>query len=139
MASTSSNAFITQGIKSKGWFALEPKSGAARRPLLHQPMVACQPTESLEQTTGQWVSAETYSLYLYCNVRGQSLDIFDRLLTPSHFKPMEIETKRVLAALLRLSIAAASENSYSELYENSTVEDDYLFIVELILNNNSHV
>jgi hypothetical protein len=49
---------------------------------------------------------------------------------------MEMETTRAIHALLRLSIAASSEHPYAELYENSTVEDDYFYILNLILNNN---
>jgi len=46
---------------------------------------------------------------------------------------MELETKRALTALVRLCIAASTTNEYSDFYENSTVEDDYLFIADLIL------
>lgn len=51
---------------------------------------------------------------------------------------MEMETKRAMHALLRLSIAASSEKEYSEIYEISTLEDDYFYILELILNNNNN-
>jgi len=50
---------------------------------------------------------------------------------------MEMETTRAIHALLRLSIAASSEHPYSELYENSTLEDAYFYVLNLILNNNN--
>ena len=51
---------------------------------------------------------------------------------------MEIERKRAMHALFRLSIASFCEQTYSDLYTNSTLEDDYFYILELILNNNNN-
>jgi len=51
---------------------------------------------------------------------------------------MEFETKRAMHALFRLSIASFCEQSYPDLYTNSTLEDDYFYILELILNNNNN-
>ena len=57
--------------------------------------------------------------------------------TPIQLKLMEMETKRAMHALLRLSIAASSKDEYWTIYEVSTLEDDYFYILELILNNNN--
>lgn len=51
---------------------------------------------------------------------------------------MDLDTKRAMYALLRLSIAASSEDEYATIYAASTLEDDYVYILELILNNNNN-
>lgn len=48
---------------------------------------------------------------------------------------MELEKKRAMHALFRLSIASFCEQSYSDLYDKSKLEDDYFCILELIINN----
>lgn len=58
--------------------------------------------------------------------------------TLTQLKLMEMETKRAMHALLRLSIAASSEDEYATIYSASTLEDDYFYILELILNNNNN-
>lgn len=58
--------------------------------------------------------------------------------TLTQLKLMEMETKRALYALLRLSISASSEHQYAEFYLDSSLEDDYFYILDLILNNNNN-
>ena len=58
--------------------------------------------------------------------------------TLTHIQIMKPETKRALYALLRLSISASSEHQYAEFYLDSNLEDDYFYILDLILNNNNN-
>jgi len=66
------------------------------------------------------------------------IDTPGRLTTQLNSNSMELEKKRALHALFRLSIASFCEQSYPDLYKNSTLEDDYFYILELILNNNNN-
>jgi hypothetical protein len=58
-------------IKAKGWFALEPKSGAARRPLLHQYFrLGLNQAEFLNNPLASGSLQETRSLYIHRQKKG---------------------------------------------------------------------